>query len=113
MRGNLFALEMTDANVRSIPACAGEPIDQTEGEQSLKVYPRVCGGTIRRARCGIGAYGLSPRVRGNPRPRVVKVQPIKVYPRVCGGTVSSAPTSRLPNGLSPRVRGNPDGQADT
>ena len=53
-----------------------------------RVYPRVCGGTPRRApRTGI-AKGLSPRVRGNPELGIFQVF-------ICT------------SGLSPRVRGNP------
>ena len=47
-------------NVRSIPACAGEP------PTSRKVYPRVCGGTWSAYRGNSPVGGLSPRVRGNP-----------------------------------------------
>ena len=42
--------------------------------------------------------GLSPRVRGNPLPRV--------YPRVYGGTSGSGQRGMSARGLSPRVRGN-------
>ena len=51
---------------RSIPACAGEPNAAESELESGGVYPRVCGGTVKR---GIGMprrRGLSPRVRGNP-----------------------------------------------
>ena len=34
-------------------------------ESSVKVYPRVCGGTWARDPAYIDAHGLSPRVRGN------------------------------------------------
>ena len=71
-----------------------------------KVYPRVCGGTLRQGNKVYGPKGLSPRVRGN-RPHFVQGfckkgsipacageprgsghcgQQRKVYPRVCGGT---------------------------
>ena len=109
---------------RSIPACAGEPLEQCRSLQE----------------------GLSPRVRGNPRieamvpsgnrsipacagePRLQRRDRRRVYPRVCGGTgrlalragsavsIRSIPAcagepgyiQRLPAlwGLSPRVRGN-------
>ena len=32
----------------------------------LRVYPRVCGGTVRRGREENRDLGLSPRVRGHP-----------------------------------------------
>ena len=87
--------------VRSIPACAGEPIAHQRipacaGEPPnwrTPVYPRVCGGTrslsLRSPRDGAG--GLSPRVRGNQ-------ERVKVSP-------AGEPAMR--RGLSPRVRGNP------
>ena len=52
------------------------------------VYPRVCGGTLRRM----------PALSGRA-----------VYPRVCGGTHPVQRfRKRASTGLSPRVRGNPD-----
>ena len=45
VRGNLFA-NRTRADVfRSIPACAGEPIQFSDLVSGFMVYPRVCGGT--------------------------------------------------------------------
>ena len=93
----------------------------------MRVYPRVCGGTSSTDRRTVIAWGLSPRVRGNPIRRTVQRRERRsipacagepqgkpemdarqrVYPRVCGGT--HRPESRGPRncGLSPRVRGNP------
>ena len=71
-----------------------------------KVYPRVCGGTIKGLESVDIAWGLSPRVRGNQHkkanqgmnwrsipacagePLVGRVirRARAVYPRVCGGT---------------------------
>ena len=72
----------------------------------MKVYPRVCGGTIP-AHCSIRrGGGLSPRMRGNRirrkpelrrygsipayagEPATPDLPPdaLLVYPRVCGGT---------------------------
>ena len=90
----------------SIPACAGEPLAGGASPASVRVYPRVCGGTRGVRRCTISAPGLSPRVRGNPglvcrecraarsipacagEPRRVQCRRLfpRVYPRVCGGT---------------------------
>ena len=110
----------------SIPACAGEPTAYTSPVHTSKVYPRVCGGT----RSGRGfirpSRGLSPRVRGNPRPSKASItkgrsipacagEPFasstcqsdeEVYPRVCGGTTRRTTMPSMPMGLSPRVRGN-------
>ena len=52
---------------RSIPACAGEPMESAVGLSVLRVYPRVCGGTLDFAQPGSPIDGLSPRVRGNLR----------------------------------------------
>ena len=92
----------------SIPACAGEPTIQLLVVRWTRVYPRVCGGTLR----GLGGkhchQGLSPRVRGNlraalqnhiaagsipacagePGEPVVYMEVFGVYPRVCGGTAA-------------------------
>ena len=114
-------------SLRSIPACAGEPVPVRNGANSLRVYPRVCGGTRRAIDGRAGGQGLSPRVRGNPtgewqhsipsisipacagEPHLgVATQRLsRVYPRVCGGTMCWPPATRRRPGLSPRVRGNP------
>ena len=91
------------------------------------VYPRVCGGTLSGALCGVVRLGLSPRVRGNPYEHVYRLvrhrsipacageppspppssRPPWVYPRVCGGTIGGNDDDFRAQGLSPRVRGNP------
>ena len=53
---------------RSIPACAGEPSARYRPRTHSEVYPRVCGGTFDMPLCPAFSKGLSPRVRGNPRP---------------------------------------------
>ena len=113
--------------MRSIPACAGEPIPERWCATAIGVYPRVCGGTGTAAHIGTSTYGLSPRVRGNhqraradrpPRRSIPACagEPVshhprgflgKVYPRVCGGTTRAVLTGLARIGLSPRVRGNP------
>ena len=114
----------------SIPACAGEPPDDGR-RRRRRVYPRVCGGTqlpawLNRNR-PVGA-GLSPRVRGNPRPRYTLAARCmrseglsprvrgnhhaakhpagrgRVYPRVCGGTdLSGRVYPRVVTGSGQRV----------
>ena len=67
---------------RSIPACTGEPA--TEGSRrppAIGLSPRVRGN--RRPRNG-SRWGLSPRVRGN-QPDLQHLG--QVYPRVYGGTI--------------------------
>ena len=90
------------------------------------VYPRLCGGTLFSVRLPIQAAGLSPPVRGNPKPGRIFIDasgsipacageplssgtpsaPPPVYPRLCGGTATQAFYQPLIFGLSPPVRGN-------
>ena len=110
----------------SIPACAGEPPASRSRPSPPGVYPRVCGGTARPKTGLTTPTGLSPRVRGNPRPVPGRragpgsipacagepshpgrpAAPSRVYPRVCGGTLPQQPSRLKSGGLSPRVRGN-------
>ena len=111
---------------RSIPACAGEPDPGQAGKSQIRVYPRVCGGTLKANAVGHSQPGLSPRVRGNPPSLAATTESAgsipacagepaevslgrpnnRVYPRVCGGTVETPSTHSPYSGLSPRVRGN-------
>ena len=133
VRGNLALAIRASMPAGSIPACAGEPRIRVRTSPHLRVYPRVCGGTslIKEARSE--ASGLSPRVRGNPEPRLPRPlrrrsipacagEPTapagrrsagRVYPRVCGGTVATSHHIHAQGGLSPRVRGNPASPAAT
>ena len=66
VRGNRPCRPRRGCRTRSIPACAGEPSGLAQQQQTLGVYPRVCGGTsVSSSQCREGG-GLSPRVRGNP-----------------------------------------------
>ena len=126
VRGNRPANSINLGRLRSIPACAGEPVLGGVISRPARVYPRVCGGTaasrLRPSRIG----GLSPRVRGNHIIRVLVYGEVgsipacageprsaggisaraKVYPRVCGGTNATEGSTWCVWGLSPRVRGN-------
>ena len=126
VRGNLARAGGRSHQPGSIPACAGEPAAKQTGYGAAQVYPRVCGGTPRRAAAPGQGMGLSPRVRGNQRPNEpLQIQagsipacagepragraatPIRwVYPRVCGGTYWQPSHPAEWEGLSPRVRGN-------
>ena len=65
VRGNPDYGGIRSNEVRSIPACAGEPTSYQGFDLVVRVYPRVCGGTpIPRTTRRYG-QGLSPRVRGN------------------------------------------------
>ena len=107
VRGNLRVVSKPSLTFGSIPACAGEPRSASLDAASYRVYPRVCGGTLRRSAGCAACWGLSPRVRGNHSPRKVFTFVNRVYPRVCGGTVVPRPCRSVASGLSPRVRGNP------
>ena len=111
--------------VRSILACAGEPVRDGVVYKVSTVYPRVCGGTSRTASSLAAMRGLSPRVRGNragpahgpaaersipacagepdSHPRFPPVG--KVYPRVCGGTRVGSQLSPTRARVYPRVCG--------
>ena len=126
VRGNHRQRCAQIAELRSIPACAGEPAYLRMSRRPHEVYPRVCGGTATNTRLTAKIAGLSPRVRGNRirryaasrRPRSIPAcagepmltgQPdsvAAVYPRVCGGTCGNPMIHRRITGLSPRVRGN-------
>ena len=127
VRGNPSQSADADAGDRSIPACAGEPLVRRNWRVNSRVYPRVCGGTLRLPAISCRAPGLSPRVRGNRLPpagisaaprsipacagepcvEVSRVIRLAVYPRVCGGTRGDSADQEARIGLSPRVRGNP------
>ena len=126
VRGNRRAGCWYGMRRRSIPACAGEPTATRSSQCLPKVYPRVCGGTAAEFVEPQNDKGLSPRVRGNHKPRAAAEaaersipacagEPFpaspngptaRVYPRVCGGTPPGGWRIRTLRGLSPRVRGN-------
>ena len=126
VRGNPASNRASPSRSGSIPACAGEPAPVGGVEPQERVYPRVCGGTIRTPGGTRASSGLSPRVRGNrrwtplsspPRGSIPACagepttppstsRPWGVYPRVCGGTGATRAEQATGQGLSPRVRGN-------
>ena len=103
-----------------IPACAGEPgLAFHLRHPPLKVYPRVCGGTVTeleetlryglsRVRPQHSSYrfpvGLSPRVRGNQIKGTYATHLRRSIPACAGEPVT---VESWGQGLSPRVRGNP------
>ena len=70
VRGNHGTSKAERVTIRSIPACAGEPVVVVIIRSIRRVYPRVCGGTRREVLGASGREGLSPRVRGNPVPHM-------------------------------------------
>ncbi len=125
-RGNRFLGQGLQDEIKSIPACAGEPALSTSSAPWTQVYPRVRGGTQAADAAPGDIGGLSPRARGNPSngstiaacrgsiPACAGeplsppgwVTTIQVYPRVRGGTVSDGRPMGEEVGLSPRARGN-------
>ena len=126
VRGNRYRHSVRADARGSIPACAGEPSLAVARARPLRVYPRVCGGTVHTWDYRHRTTGLSPRVRGNlsvtlsrrscrgsipacagepPGPERNLAQS-GVYPRVCGGTSEEDARKATVDGLSPRVRGN-------
>ena len=111
---------------RSIPASAGQPIQLRVGHNHLTVYPRECGAAPFPIALQCWPSGLSPRVRGSPRtrligqttdgsipasagqPRVIASHDSEeqVYPRECGAAFSCPNDLVVSCGLSPRVRGS-------
>ena len=126
MRGNPSRAGCGGCRVGSIPAYAGKPSCRRRNSTIPRVYPRVCGETIRLRLRQDGVEGLSPRMRGNredrhhrlPRQRSIPAYAGKptdrpeppassaVYPRVCGETSCRTARRRYRAGLSPRMRGN-------
>ena len=70
--------------VGSIPACAGEPDPFLFVLVVVPVYPRVCGGTLKRLCFLIGESGLSPRVRGNHMDEINQVTNPRSIPACAG-----------------------------
>ncbi len=126
VRGNRAESAHKTARERSIPACAGQPMEPSIGPGASRVHPRVCGATIKAGLAENWAGGPSPRVRGNPldqhrrrrRDRSIPAcagQPERrrcqrchrrVHPRVCGATFTTGGRGGTRSGPSPRVRGN-------
>ena len=126
VRGNQAQYVPPQREIRSIPACAGEPSSSFPKPPMSRVYPRVCGGTRTLNNHLRYEEGLSPRVRGNRQMSIRPRGPTRsipacagepaswsglssidrVYPRVCGGTSFNGTGPYRQRGLSPRVRGN-------
>ena len=126
-RGNPPASHLAAGGLGSIPANAGEPLCSKISLLVCGVYPRERGGTRSVRRGNAAARGLSPRTRGNPRPRKAaltltgsipanageptsparRTSSTRVYPRERGGTACWPSRTPLCTGLSPRTRGNP------
>ena len=131
VRGNRPAPHGKPPGRRSIPACAGEPVEGSTGGIWQTVYPRVCGGTLLGVDVEWEHIGLSPRVRGNPRlngdgPTLRRSIPAcageppspvsnserhRVYPRVCGGTAQRDRSGGQRRRSIPACAGEPSANA--
>ena len=130
VRGNLVRPACYSIVNGSIPACAGEPPGDVRRAALVRVYPRVCGGTLNAHVPSALCRGLSPRVRGNlalPGPPALRHRSIPacagappsfrfvlfdpwVYPRVCGGTYTPPRRVGVQAGSIPACAGEPNGQ---
>ena len=72
VRGNQTLTTRIHVWIRSIPARAGEPLPERRFLIRHRVYPRACGGTRPFDAPVSFRGGLSPRVRGNRRPRALQ-----------------------------------------
>ena len=106
VRGNLLDGGDADVELRSIPACAGEPGAVRRHARQREVYPRVCGGTALYVMAVIMRRGLSPRVRGNLDSLGYTPVEIRSIPACAGEPRQISLTHLGADGLSPRVRGN-------
>ena len=66
VRGNPKERVCQECDFGSIPACTGKPKFPKVDENGRRVYPRMYGETLYRARDQVVVTGLSPHVRGNP-----------------------------------------------
>ena len=120
-------MNAASADIRSIPAGAGEPFSTMHLLLMIGVYPRGRGGAKRSATRYRQESGLSPRARGSLSERAPKSaqhgsipagagEPLcsapflvneRVYPRGRGGAFDISTPDRMAAGLSPRARGSP------
>ena len=84
VRGNHQDEAVVEGEVRSIPACAGEPFCNAPPPPPPTVYPRVCGGTRGLLPVFLDVRGLSPRVRGNPPGPVAHTNAVRSIPACAG-----------------------------
>ena len=88
VRGNLVLQHPDTMELRSIPACAGEPFGGAGTDDALDgLSPRVRGNR-QNFRQGVGVGGSIPACAGEPGHPANRDALSAVYPRVCGGTSS-------------------------
>ena len=87
VRGKHVAGDSAWSDVGSIPACAGETHTDLRFGSLPTVYPRVCGGNLRRCAHRNVVRGLSPRVRGKPDKGFILLGRIGSIPACAGETI--------------------------
>ena len=125
VRGTDRHVAVDQANIRFIPACAGNRPRNDNRDLSGSVHPRVCGEQTSAKDQGHSQRGSSPRVRGTARCGPWGISPLRfipacagnrisaitsagvdsVHPRVCGEQRSLSWSNSFVAGSSPRVRG--------
>ena len=125
MRGYQEPLHRGGGRMRSIPADAGLPLAAAPRDYMGRVYPRGCGATRTLVTQCAFCRGLSPRMRGYLKLRMMLDRlagsipadaglpadgnlpgaRVGVYPRGCGATRCTRQNRRWGQGLSPRMRG--------
>ena len=125
VRGKRVDSILACADMRCIPACAGEALREWAGIYRREVHPRVCGGSAGARGGDAQRLGASPRVRGKLGGRLLAASPGgcipacageassatpppsrgQVHPRVCGGSRQLMDWADDAPGASPRVRG--------
>ena len=126
-RGILRLGEFSPPHARSIPAYAGDPVITPAGIHRYPVYPRLRGGSARRAPSCECSHGLSPPTRGihvttllfpigfrsipayagDPISYSRLASAGAVYPRLRGGSPPRGEVGACARGLSPPTRGIP------
>ena len=109
VRGSPVSSVVSLGVARSIPACAGEPLDAARLISRLRVYPRVCGGALHECGDGLLLHGLSPRVRGSLDRYFLNLTSRGSIPACAGGAGAGVGPELAACGLSPRVRGSRGG----
>ena len=125
VRGTVHMLQLSYADHRITPACAGNSIYSDVEEDSYKDHPRVCGeqwmgcfrrlkhwgspprvrGTVQSKGHPAPAWGITPACAGNRGVGPGRMGLSQDHPRVCGEQGSQAAAQHTEEGSPPRVRG--------
>ena len=104
VRGTEILPGLQFANVRFIPACAGNRSDLCVCCLSQTVHPRVCGEQIMAGRRRNAGCGSSPRVRGTGNTTLTMRFGIRFIP-ACAGNSDRGPYASRQAAVHPRVCG--------